>query len=743
MSGADKNDANNQVVFINLIKKEREAIDNAFAKCPPLQRSAISDGLSGAGLVESKSLNAAHGLETSTFTICARVRPMLRGEVEAFEESKSEGSMGMYECMSRAQNEPTTAASSMQSKTLSGGGAGKPCGSSVKAAIPDEINATSAISSGETMVVFKPKLAITGRPKLEKEHFLFDKVFDRDSSNKDVYDVCRPVVKRSIIGQMGTIFAFGQTGSGKTHTMNAVLDAVVDEIFLGTKSSPTPTLHDSSMDSFTPSSSAGASTYQTEEQGQDESVVRVSFSYLELLGSNAKDCLGAMKSMTTPSDREGEISGPPSKSSSSSNSTGGSKSMAMSVEIGELLDGTVAIRNLSEHVARSASDLKSLIDIAKSFRATAATERNAESSRSHGIGIFRIFHSTSSNDVDGGPAPGVLYVIDLAGSERMADSKLHDAERLEETKAINLSLMCLKECIRARTVASSVFSSSAEKTHVPYRRSKLTLLMKGCFDVASNRLSNTVVLAHVSPLARDSSHSLNTLKYAAPLRVAVAKTSKKMERDIADPAMWSHDEAVNWVGETLRSASSASSASGSGISSSALSDGVAVGAEDMRTIEEISSGGAVNRGSGQTGDGSTRFVQELSKDQVDIVVRALMSHPSSNGLTLCRLTELEYLKKITMAFDSGRGRGGGDASPSSLDSSNQNRHVTGTPGSISKLLYDKLWVLICDAKTRRRRPNGAIISKEEEALEVRKALEAQVAASELWKAREEALKSDF
>jgi kinesin family protein 2/24 len=45
-------------------------------------------------------------------------------------------------------------------------------------------------------------------------------------------------------------------------------------------------------------------------------------------------------------------------------------------------------------------------------------------------------------------------VIDLAGSERAADSKNHDAKRMAETKLINASLSALKECIRARTMAS-------------------------------------------------------------------------------------------------------------------------------------------------------------------------------------------------------------------------------------------------------------------------------------------------
>jgi hypothetical protein len=82
---------------------------------------------------------------------------------------------------------------------------------------------------------------------------------------------------------------------------------------------------------------------------------------------------------------------------------------------------------------------------------------------------------------------------------------------------------------------------------VPYRQSKLTLLMKDCFDISCSRLCNTVVLAHVSPLARDVAHSLNTIKYAAPLRVAIAAPNPHLQRDDRDPALWSQDRVAEWV----------------------------------------------------------------------------------------------------------------------------------------------------------------------------------------------------
>eukprot|EP00959_Pyramimonas_sp_CCMP1952_P459460 9478298-Pyramimonas_sp.AAC.1 len=51
---------------------------------------------------------------------------------------------------------------------------------------------------------------------------------------------------------------------------------------------------------------------------------------------------------------------------------------------------------------------------------------------------------------------------------------------MEETKKINLSLMALKDCIRARTLASA--PGAAVGAHIPYRRSKLTTLLKDVFD---------------------------------------------------------------------------------------------------------------------------------------------------------------------------------------------------------------------------------------------------------------------
>ena len=54
----------------------------------------------------------------------------------------------------------------------------------------------------------------------EQQTFMFDHVFDSNSTQKEVYDLAaKPIIESVLEGFNGTIFAYGQTSSGKTHTM--------------------------------------------------------------------------------------------------------------------------------------------------------------------------------------------------------------------------------------------------------------------------------------------------------------------------------------------------------------------------------------------------------------------------------------------------------------------------------------------------------------------------------------------
>lgn len=158
--------------------------------------------------------------------------------------------------------------------------------------------------------------------------------------------------------------------------------------------------------------------------------------------------------------------------------------------------GEVVVGDLEELEADGVDSLQAIVDTGNRNRTTHATESNDESSRSHAICQIALRAADSDRLI------GRLSLIDLAGSERGADTKSHNRQRRLEGAEINKSLLALKECIRALDSNSS---------HVPYRASKLTLVLKDSFTRESSR---TVMIANVSPAASSADHTLNTLRYA-------------------------------------------------------------------------------------------------------------------------------------------------------------------------------------------------------------------------------------
>jgi kinesin family protein 2/24 len=123
------------------------------------------------------------------------------------------------------------------------------------------------------------------------------------------------------------------------------------------------------------------------------------------------------------------------------------------------------------------------------------TGANADSSRSHAILSLAL---KNSND---GRTIGKMSFIDLAGSERGADTVDNNKQTRSEGAEINKSLLALKECIRALDLS---------KAHLPFRGSKLTQVLKDSFTGNSK----TTMIANVSPAASCCEHTLNTLRYA-------------------------------------------------------------------------------------------------------------------------------------------------------------------------------------------------------------------------------------
>lgn len=193
----------------------------------------------------------------------------------------------------------------------------------------------------------------------------------------------------------------------------------------------------------------------------------------------------------------------------------------------------------------------SLIETATSFRRTEPTQKNDVSSRSHAICRVRIELTTDHTVED-----GLLYLIDLAGSEAARDVATHGAERMKETREINASLSVLKDCIRAKVEADALAAvaltaSKSEKMkmkkpHVPFRQSALTKVLKHVFDPAGTRSCKTVVIACVNPSIVDVGASRNTLRYAEMLRVLVPN-AKPVANQADVPMTWSNAKLKEWI----------------------------------------------------------------------------------------------------------------------------------------------------------------------------------------------------
>lgn len=101
--------------------------------------------------------------------------------------------------------------------------------------------------------------------------------------------------------------------------------------------------------------------------------------------------------------------------------------------------------------------LRAMREGAKS-RATASTNMNEHSSRSHLVMTVRIH---SHNARTGAKTSSRISFVDLAGSERLAKSQAEGA-RMKEAISINKSLSALGDVINA-------LASKQSRSHIPYR----------------------------------------------------------------------------------------------------------------------------------------------------------------------------------------------------------------------------------------------------------------------------------
>lgn len=319
------------------------------------------------------------------------------------------------------------------------------------------------------ILVYQPKTRVDLTREIETVPFAFDNVFDESSSNKAIYE--RTV--RSIIpsvfedGKWASVFAYGQTGSGKTFTM---MGCNVTGIRAGTREENKANYglyYMAALDVFKMA------------QMEEFCDTSIGVSLFEIYGGKLFDLLNRRKPVRCLEDQNGKVCFP----------------------------------GLSEHPVTCADEVMQVIEDGACNRSTGTTSKNADSSRSHAILQIHVRKPVGRKQ---NVEHGRLTFIDLAGSERGADTaKASRATRLEGAE-INQSLLALKEVIRALATGDSM-------AHIPFRGSKLTQVLKESF-VGENACS--IMVACIAPNLSNCEHTLNTLRYADRVKERNAENGK-------------------------------------------------------------------------------------------------------------------------------------------------------------------------------------------------------------------------
>ncbi|KAM9366325.1 kinesin-like protein KIF18A [Symphorus nematophorus] len=163
----------------------------------------------------------------------------------------------------------------------------------------------------------------------------------------------------------------------------------------------------------------------------------------------------------------------------------------------------VVVQGLTLHQPKSAEHILQALDSGNRNRTQHPTDMNATSSRSHAVFQIYLRQQEKTASLNPNVCIAKMSLIDLAGSERASATNAKGA-RLREGANINRSLLALGNVINA------LADPKSKKTHIPYRDSKLTRLLKD--SLGGN--CRTVMIANVSPSSKSYDDTHNTLKYA-------------------------------------------------------------------------------------------------------------------------------------------------------------------------------------------------------------------------------------
>lgn len=221
---------------------------------------------------------------------------------------------------------------------------------------------------------------------VKEKEYAFDFVFDENTDQKTVFEKSTQFLIEGIIdGYNATVFAYGATGAGKTYTMlgqrndHGIFGYSFEELFL-----------------------------KMEEESKEKEF-KIKMSFIEIYNENIFDLL-------LPNEKPLELREDPAKG--------------------------VHVAGISEIKAENTNEVLELLYLGNQNRSTEPTDANEESSRSHALLLVTVEHKERDAGTEAEVKVGRFSLIDLAGSERAANTN-NTGLRLVEGANINRSLLAL------------------------------------------------------------------------------------------------------------------------------------------------------------------------------------------------------------------------------------------------------------------------------------------------------------
>lgn len=308
--------------------------------------------------------------------------------------------------------------------------------------------------------------------KVKDQTFGFDRIFDDNAQQADVYEATtKPLLDSVLDGYNATVFAYGATGCGKTHTITGTVQQP-GIIFL--------TMQE---------------LFERVGELSSEKVTEISLSYLEIYNETIRDLL------TEESVLKGGLM------------------------LREDSNQAVSVSGLSSHHPRNVEEVMDMIMRGNQMRTMSPTAANATSSRSHAVLQINVAQKDRNASVEEPHTMATLSIIDLAGSERASATK-NRGERLLEGANINKSLLALGSCINA-------LCDPRKRNHVPYRNSKLTRLLK--FSLGGNCKTVMIVCVSPSSEHFDETqNTLRYANRAKNIQTKVTRNVYNVNRHVKD-----------------------------------------------------------------------------------------------------------------------------------------------------------------------------------------------------------------